>query len=200
MEIIDTRKLIALVLVIGFLAGIFGGVLIAIFFTKPGPQGPPGIQGVQGDQGPQGLQGLPGVNGTDSIVQIIQNRNSTAKDLGSYTLSRWYNISEFDGSMKITINIQQNSKIYAEFSSSNQLLAPASLRIRISVDNQLNSSNYICAVSSSSVGTLTTPGHIEFLTGPLATGQHTVDVQFLRENGTPTLLGRTLTVMEMTSP
>jgi len=143
-----------LVLIIGLLSGAAGGALIAPLFLKPGqqgpqgetgptgPTGPQGAQGLQGLQGIQGLQGTSGINGTDAILQILQNRNDTVENVGGYTSAQWFNMSTFDASMKITINIQQNSKILAQFSSTQELNAPASILVRIVVDNNLNSSVY----------------------------------------------------------
>lgn len=204
----ETLKVIILVVVIGLIAGLVGGVIAAAFFAKPGPEGPQGEQGVtiqgpqgpQGPQGEQGIQGIPGADGTDAILQIRQNRNDTLVNTGSYTLMRWFNMSDFDSSMKITMNIQQDSKIFVEFSSA-FTLPTASILVRIVVDYNYNSS--ICKVSvpaPPASGIYTIPGHIEFLTGPLTAGQHTVEVQFMREKEIPLILDRTLTVAEITSP
>ncbi len=133
-------KLLVLVLVIGLLAGLVGGVLSAQVFIKPGPQGEEGPEGEQGSQGPEGPQGIPGVNGTDSILQILQNRNDTQIDTINATKMQWYNLSDFDSSMKITMNVQQNSRISAQFSSTHQLEATAYILVRIVVDNTHNSS------------------------------------------------------------
>jgi len=192
-------KLFVLVLVIGLLAGLVGGVLSAQIFIKPGPQGEQGPHGETGAQGPQGPQGIPGANGTDSILQIIQNRNDTQVEISGYTEMQWYNISEFDPSMKITINVQQNSKIFAQFSSTHQLEPPESIWIRIVVDNNYNSSSYICSTGPPASGTYKMTGHIEFLTNSLNAGTHTINVQFLIESGSPDILDRTLTVIEIAS-
>jgi len=182
-----TWKLLALALVIALLAGVVGAALSAQIYIKPGPQG---------EQGPQGI---PGINGTDAILQILQNRNDTQEDTSSYTAMQWFNMSEFDSSMKITINIQQNSKIFAEFSGTHFLESPASIWVRIVVDNNYNSSTYMCSLLSPASGQFRLPGHTEFLTNPLDAGQHTIDVQFLRESGSPDILDRTLTVTEIAS-
>jgi len=195
-------KVLVLALVIGLLASIVGTALAAQIFIKSRPQGAQGEQGPQGPegpQGPQGPQGMAGVNGTNSILQILQNRNDTQVDTSSYTATQWYNMSDFDSSMKITINIQQNSKIFAQFSSTYSLEPPASIWVRIVVDNEYNSSTYICAVGPPASGTYKMTGHIEFLTNSLNAGSHTINVQFLRESGSPGILDRTLTVMEITS-
>jgi len=102
--------------------------------------------------------------------------------------------------MKITINIQQDSKIFVQFSSA-FTLPTASILVRIVVDYNYNSS--VCRVSvpaPPASGIYTIPGHVEFLTGSLSAGQHTVEVQFMREKEIPVILDRTLTVAEITSP
>lgn len=187
---------LVLMLVIGFLAGVVGAALSAQMFVKPGPQGE---QGPQGEIGPQGPQGIPGVNGTDSILQIIQNRNSTEVDVGSYAAMQWLNMSDFDTSMKISINVQQNSKVFAQFSSTHTLESPESIWVRIVVDNNYNSSIYICSTGPPASGIYQMTGHIEFLTDSLNAGLHTINVQFLRETGSPEILDRTLTVIEIAS-
>jgi len=189
-------KLLVLVLVIGLLAGVLGGALSAQIFIKSGPQGE---QGPQGETGPQGPQGIPGVDGTNSILQIIQNRNDTQVEISGYTAMQWYNISDFDSAMEITINVQQNSKIFAQFSSTHQLEPPASIWGRIVVDNNYNSSTYICSTGPPASGVYKMTGHIEFLTNSLNAGSHTINVQFLRETGSPIILDRTLTVIEIAS-
>lgn len=187
-----TRFLI-LVLIIAILSGLVSGALSAMLFARPGPGGPTGLQGAQGIQGPTGSQG------TNSILQMIQNRNDTLHDTSGYTAMQWINMSEFDASMKILINIQQDSRVFAELSMVASLDAPGSLWARIVVDNSLNSSNAISSVGPPSAGIYRLGSHIEFLTGPLSIGQHSIQVQFLRESGSPLILDRTLTAMEMIS-
>ncbi len=164
-----------------------------------GPQGPQGIQGPQGDQGPQGIQGLPGVNGTDAILQILQSQNATAQSLGSYTLDQWYNMSVFDGSMRMTVNIQDQSRIYAEFTSSVNIANLASVWLRIVVDNQINSTVCKIGLLAPSAVNLNLPASVKILTGALSAGQHTIDVQFLRDDGSPILMDRSLSAVEVTS-
>lgn len=212
-----TWKLLALALVIGLLAGAIGAALSAQIFSKPGPQGEQGplgpqgekgdkgdtgdlgLQGPQGEQGEQGTQGIPGVNGTDAILQIIQKRNDTEIDIDNYTEMQWFNISDLDSSMEIVINIQQDSKIFVQFSTTHRLEPPASIWVRIVVDGAYNSSIYVCSTGPPASGTYKIPGHIEFLTDSLNSGTHTVNVQFLREVGSPTTLERTLTVIEISA-
>lgn len=215
MESQDTRtwKIVALALAIGLLGGVISAALVAPLFTKPGPQGergPTGPQGPQGDQGSQGLQGIPGTNGaagadgTDAILQILQNRNNTAVVLSTpdYDILQWYNMSDFDSSMRMTMNVQQNSKIFVQFSSSHTLSSGASILVRLVVDNIYNSSIYqASSPSPPSSGTYSFPGHVEFLTGPLSSGQHTIEVQFQRNlDGPSTQLERTLTATEIATP
>ncbi len=202
-------KILVLALVIALLASIVGTALTAQIFVRPGPQGeqgPQGLQGSQGEQGiqgvqgPQGFQGIAGVNGTDSILQILQNTNATQVDISSYNATQWYNISDFDSTMEITVNVQQNSKVFAQFSASHILAPPASIWIRIVVDNNYNSSMYILSVGPPASGTYKMSGHVEFLTDSLNAGSHTINVQFMREGaGSTELLDRTLTVMEVTA-
>jgi hypothetical protein len=205
-------KLIALALVIGLLAGILGAVLSAQIFIKPGPAGPQGEKGdtgdtgSQGEQGPQGEQGLqgeqgpqgiPGLNGTDAILQMIQKSNDTEIFTDNYLSMQWFNISDIDSSMEVVINVQQDSKIFVQFSTHHRLEPPASIWIRIDVDGVYNSSKYACSTGPPASGVYLIPGHIEFLTDLLDAGSHTVNVQFLRENGSPTILERILTVTEI---
>lgn len=203
MESRDTKKwkIVALALVIGLLGGVVSAALVAPLFTKPGPQGETGPKGDTGNQGPEGSQGPQGNPGLNSILQILQNRNNTAVSVSSYTLGEWFNMSDFDSSMKMTINIQQDSKIFVQFSSSHTLGAGAAILVRIVVDNVYNSSIYRASSPSPSSVECSFPGHMEFLTGSLSSGQHTIEVQFQRDVGGPsTQLGRTLTATEITTP
>lgn len=213
MESQDTRtwKIVVLALVIGLLGGAVGGALIAPLFANPGSQGPQGSQGEQGPVGPQGAQGLQGaqgpqgisgINGTDAILQIIQNRNYTDVDIEPYFLMQWFNMSDFDSSMKMTVSVQQNSKILVQFSSSHTLSSGASVLVKVVVDNMYNSSVYkASSPSPPSSGTYSFPSHIEFLTAPLSSGMHTIEIQFQRDaDGPSTLLDRTLTATEVATP
>ncbi len=179
---------------IGLLSGIVGAVLSAQFFIQPGPAGP---QGEQGSQGVQGIQGIPGVDGTDGILQMIQKRNDTQVSVDSYIAMQWFDLSNIDPSMEIIVNVQQDSKIFVQFSTYCMLQPPASIWIRIVVDGLYNSSKYVCSTGPPASGTYHLPGHIEFLTDGLTAGSHTVDVQFLREVGSPLILDRTLTAIEI---
>jgi hypothetical protein len=222
---LDERVTLALLLIASIVLGLIGGIAGSFLFAIPGPQGPQGpagedgVDGLQGETGPagptgaagatgatgpqgeqglQGAQGIPGTDGINSILQIIQNRNTTMQDTGSYTAMEWVNMSELDSSMTVTIDVQQNSRILIQFSASVSLEPPGSLWARIVVDNSLNSTECVTAVGPPSAGTFRFPSHIEFLTDPLTSGLHTVNLQLLRENGSPVILDRTLTVIEIT--
>jgi hypothetical protein len=187
----------------------------------PGVQGP---QGIPGTDGPQGLQGIPGANGTDAIIQIVQKRNDSEIATIGFTLGQWFNISQIDPSMEIVIDIRENSKVFVEFSSSHRLEPPASIWVRIVVDGTYNSSKYVCSTGPPASykpmksftmrnngskyvcstgppasGTYTLPAHVEFLTDLLSAGFHTVNVQFLRQDGSPIILDRTLTATEISA-
>ncbi len=184
----DSWKLLALFMAIALLAGIIGAALSAQFFVREGPQGP---------QGEQGLQGVPGLDGTDAILQTVQRRNQTQIAIDGYVAMQWFNLSDADPSMKVSIDVQQSSKVLALFSSYQILEPPASVWIRIVVDDVYNSSQYICSTGPPASGTYQIPGHTEFLTDSLDAGLHTITVQFLREVGSPLIMERTLTILEM---
>jgi len=181
---------------VGLLAGLMGGAIGAQIFAKTGPQGE---QGPEGEQGSQGLQGIPGIDGTNSILQILQNRNDTQIDTINATKMQWHNLSDFDSLMKITMNVQQNSRISVQFSSTHQLEATAYIWVRIVVGNTYNSSTYMCSVGPPAAPRVSMPGHVEFLTDSLTAGPHTINVQFLIELGSPIILDRTLTAIEIAS-
>jgi len=160
-----------------------------------GEQGLQGIQGIPGEQGVQGIQGEPGLNGTNAIQQMLQNQNITAASLGAYTATNWYNMSVFDSSMHLTININDQSRICAEFATT-VYLGDAEVWFRIVIDNQYVST--ICYTSSSP--NMHLPVQMKILTSALSAGQHTIDVQFYLVKGTPTVLDRALTLTEQPSP
>ena len=181
----------------------------------PGEQGPPGEQGIQGiqgekgdqgdkgdtgTQGPQGEPGLPGTDGSNSIIQVIYSRNSTIFETQSYPTMQWVSVSERDSSMMINVNVQQNSRLLIQFSASISITAPGSLQTRIVVDNTYTSTVSVNSVSSASTGIVKVSDHIEFVTDPLTSGSHTINLQILRESGSPTILDRTITIMEITNP
>ena len=189
--------LLIIILLVGLLAGVIGAVLGASLFAKQGPAGVQGEKGDSGSQGLQGVQGVPGINGTDSILQIVQNRNSTTFATDSYTLMQWSNASVDDSSLKTSIIVQAGSKLFVQFSASHRLEPPMSIWIRIVVDDLYNSSKYECSTGPPASGTYQFPGHIEFLTDALNAGSHTIAVQFYLEAGSSPILERTLTITEM---
>ena len=196
-------KITVLAFIVGLLGGLLGAAIIAPLMGTTGPQGPAGEEGPQGPQGlqgPAGTPGAPGTDGTDAILQILQNRNDTQVDTSTYTLMQWFNMSTFDSSMKIVVNVQENSKIFAEFSGTHYFTSAGSIWVRLVVDNIYNSSVYRCSSLAPASPIFNMPGHTELLTDPLSAGYHTIEVQFLREDGSPRILDRTLTVMEITSP
>ncbi len=165
-----------------------------------GVQGEQGPQGIQGDQGLQGIQGEPGLNGTNSVVQIIQSQNTTLANLGAYSLNQWYNLSVLDSSMTLTIDIQSQSKICAEFMST-AIFTNSEVWVRIVVDNQYTSITcYVGCFEVPSSPTLHLPIQVRILTDPLPAGTHTIEVQFLRFNGLPALLDRALYATELATP
>jgi hypothetical protein len=165
-----------------------------------GATGPEGPQGPAGATGPEGPQGLPGTDGSNSVIQVIQSRNTTIFDTQSYGTMQWFNMSNLDSTMMININVQQNSKLLIQFSASISINGPASLQTRIVVDNNYISTVSKNSVGSSSTGIMTLSNHIEFLTDPLNSGAHIINLQILRENGSPTILDRTITIMEIAGP
>jgi hypothetical protein len=108
-------------------------------------------------------------------------------------------MSGFDSSMIITMNVRQDSKLFVEFSATISLEPPGSLWVRIVVDNILNSTVSMSSVGPPSAGTFKFPSHVEFLTDPMSGGAHSIQIQFLRENGSPIILERAVTAMEVMS-
>ncbi len=196
-----TWKVMVVILVIGLFGGIISAALIAPYFLKAGAQGATGATGAQGPQGLQGPQGDPGTSGTDSILQVVQNTNTTSLSIGSSPMWTWINVSNYDASMRMTVNVQANSKLFVQFSTSHTLSSGASITVRVVVDNVYNSTAYTAASSNPSSVTSTFPGHVEFLTQSLTSGQHTIEVQFQRNvGGASTILERSLTATEVSTP
>jgi hypothetical protein len=217
----DEKVTLTLLFIASILLGFAGGAAGSLLFVQPGPtgpQGPPGqdgsdgaqgdtglqgpagptgAQGATGAQGEQGVQGAAGADGLNSVLQVIQNRNVTTQSTGSYTAMEWFNMSVVDSSMTVTMNVQEGSSLLVLFSGSVSLETPGSLRARVVVDNSLNSTESWTSAGNPSVE-IKFPSHIEYLAGPLSGGSHTVQLQLLRESGSPILLDRTLTVMEFT--
>lgn len=217
----EQKTALSILLITSIILGFIGGTAGSFIFSKPGPtgeQGPPGQNGIdgiqgligltgpqgeqgvigpQGEQGIQGPQGFPGNDGSNSVIQTIQNKNNTMQNTQSLTAMQWVNMSLFDSSMSITINVQQDSRLLIQFSASILIDSPGSLQTRLVLDNSYTSSVSFNSVGSSSAGLLRFPNHIEFLTDPLSNGLHTINLQLYRESGSPEVLDRTLTVMEL---
>lgn len=211
----NTKRITLLAVVVALVFGLVSGFVGAYMFAIPGPQGlqgdqgiqgvvgsqgpqgGQGDQGIQGDQGEQGIQGEPGLNGINSIIQVIQGQNVTPASLEAYSLTQWYNMSVFDSSMTLTIDIQSGSRICAEFLST-ATFTNSEVWLRIVVDNQHTSTIcYVGCFEVPSSPTLHLPIQVKILTDTLPAGTHTVDVQFYRFNGSPTLLDRCLYVTEL---
>lgn len=200
-----------LLIVIAIIAGLLGGLLGGWLFAQPGPQGIQGDQGVQGNpgvqgppgiQGDQGIQGIQGPDGMSSVIQIIQSQNATSATLSAtYNISQWYNMSVLDSSMRLTINVQNQSRIYAEFLSYVYTSSAGVASLRIVVDNQFNSTICDAGIIGAPASTyLSIPIQVKILTDALPAGEHTIELQFLRDDGTPTLMERSLYVTELASP
>ena len=215
---LDEKVAVSLLLIGSLALGLVGGVACSLFITNPGatgqdgldgltgpagpagptgPQGEPGVIGPQGEPGPQGLQGVPGSDGVNSVLQIIQTSNSTMQNTGSFTNMQWFDMSIVDSSMTALISVQQGSKLLVVFSASIRMEAAGSLSVRIVLDDNVNSTVSVTSIGSQSGGTF--QNHIEFLSGALGSGVHVVDLQLLRESGSPIILDRTLTITEITS-
>lgn len=202
------RKGVLLTIIVALVFGLISGIAGAYVIAKPGPQGPQGEQGLQGEtgsQGPQGIQGIPGpqgnpgVNGSNALIQLIPNHNTTTASLDTYTIDQWFNMSIFDSAMRVSINVQDGSRIYAEFLSSVELSTVGAISLRIVVDNQFNSTVVSAGVLSGPTVTLTMPIQVKMLTDTLPGGEHTIEIQFLREAGAPILMERSIFVIEIAS-
>jgi hypothetical protein len=209
----EQKVALAILLIVSVALGLIGGATSSFLVAEPGPQGetgatgpqgPPGptgatgATGATGPEGPQGETGPPGTDGSNSVIQVIQRRNDTIFDTQSYATMQWGNMSDLDSAMTININVQQNSRLLIQFSASISINPSGSLQTRIVADNNDISTVSKNSVGSSSTGTMTLSNHIEFLTSPLNSGSHIVNLQILRENGSPTILDRTITITEIT--
>ena len=214
----EQKVALAILLVVSVALGLIGGATSSFLVAEQGPQGetgatgpagatgPPGptgatgATGATGPEGPQGEPGPPGTDGISSVVQVIQRRNTTTFETQGYPTMQWINMSDLDSAMIVNINVQQDSRLLIQFSASISINPPGSLQTRIVADN-----NDISTVSKNSVGSflpgiMTLSNHIEFLTGPLNSGLHIVNLQILRENGSPTILDRAITITEIAGP
>lgn len=196
-----------LVVILALILGLIGGMIAGQLFVKSGRDGATGeqgVQGIQGIQGPQGyngsqgIQGEPGLNGTNTIQQVLQSQNATAASLGAYNATEWYNMSVFDSSMHLTISVNDQSRILAEFATSVSSTNSA-VWLKIVVDNQNSTVCYVGMLGPNSPNTYL-PAQVKILTGALSAGQHTIDVQFYRFSGLPTLMDRSLYVTELPPP
>jgi hypothetical protein len=125
---------------------------------------------------------------------VIVGQNVTAEALEGYG-PQWYNMSIFDGSMSLTIDINDQSRLLAEFIASVSL-SNSGVWFRIVVDGLYVSTT---CYASSNPG-ITVPVQVKILTGFLSAGQHTINVQFYQAGGTSTLLDRSLFVTELAPP
>ena len=192
-------KLIALI-VISILASsaiaVGASTMLAVGPEGPqGEQGDTGPQGPKGDTGDTGPQGPAGADGTDAIQQMLASQNLTSVSIWSYNITTWYNMTVFDSSMTMTINIGDQSRILAEFSTS-VYLSNSEFWFRIVIDNQYNST----VAYTSSIPAMNLPIQSRILTGSLSAGEHTISVQFYRVSGSSTLRDRLLMVSELPPP
>ena len=123
---------------------------------------------------------------------MLSNQNLTAVNIESYNETTWYNMTEFDSAMTITINTSDQSRILAEFSTSVSL-SNSQVWFRIVIDNQYNST--VCYTSS--VPAMNLPLQSKILTDSLSAGEHTIEVQFYRVSGSSTIRDRLLIVSEL---
>lgn len=200
MENINGKKGVLLAVIIAIIAGLLGGLLGGYLFARTGPRGEQGPLGIQGVKGDQGAQGLPGLNGSNSVIQIIQSQNVTSTSLGAYTNGQWYNMSILDSSMRLTINVQDQSRIYAEFLSSVSIPSEGIISLMIVIDNQFNGTVFNVGINNVPALTITFPIQAKILTNALPAGEHTIEVQFLRNNGNPLLMERSFYVSELAQP
>ncbi len=193
------RKSILSIVIIAVATGLIAGLLGALLFARPGPEGIQGERGEQGVQGPQGIQGIPGSSGSNSVVQIIESQNVTSASLAAYNLTQWYNMSVFDRSMSLSVNVQSQSRVYAQFVST-VFFTNSEVWFRIVVDNLYNSTVCYAGLLGPNAPAMHLPVQVNILTNPLSAGTHKVDVQFYSFSGLPTLLDRSLYVAELSSP
>jgi hypothetical protein len=178
--------------------GVTGAVGLTGATGANGATGETGATGAAGATGAQGIQGPQGPAGSNSILNIVQEVNTTAQTLDAYAIGQWFNMSSFDSKMSLNVNLQQNSKLFILFSSSMQLTPPGSISVRVVVDNTTASAVSLTNVGPPSAGVYSFESHVEFLTGSLAIGSHTVEIQFMKNQIAPiNVLDRTVTIMEI---
>jgi hypothetical protein len=197
------NKALLLTIVVALIIGLISGIAGAYVIAKPGPQGPQGEQGLQGETGAQGSpgiqgpQGIPGVNGSNALIKVISRHNVTTASLDPYTVGQWLNMSIFDSATSVSINVQDGSRICAEFLSSVELSTVGAISLRIVIDNQFNSTVVSTEILSGPTVMLVVPIHVKILTDALPAGEHTIEIQFLRDAGAPILRERSIFVTEI---
>jgi hypothetical protein len=190
----DIKKVALVVICIALVLGATGGLVGTFVFSKPGAQGEQGLQGIQGEQGPQVEPGI------SPILQMIQIQNITEASLADYNAKEWYNMPVVDDSMHLTVTINDQSRICAEFLTSVYLGDSWGsfwnrVWLRVVVDNQ-----YFSTVSYvSGLPNMYMPVQVKILTDTMSAGEHTIDAQFYRVNGLPTLMDRSLSATELTA-
>ena len=116
----------------------------------------------------------------------------TAVTLGVDYEAQWYDMSVFDSSMRLTIDVNDQSRLLAEFMAS-VAVSNSAVWFRIVIDGAYIST--VCYLSTSPGSNL--PVQVKLLTGALSAGQHTIDVQFYRVTGVSKLLDRSLYATEL---
>ena len=111
----------------------------------------------------------------------------------------WWTLSDMDPSMELVINVQENSRLLAEFTATHEMETPSSIWARMIIDDVLISTKYMISVATPASPNTYCCGHLEFLTGELTAGEHVVQIQFYIEDGNPIILDRVLTVIEIAS-
>jgi len=124
---------------------------------------------------------------------MLVSKNLTLVILDTaYVIGQWYNLSVFDSSMRTTLNINDQSRILAEFAATASL-SNSGLWFRIVIDNQYDST--VCRVSSSP--NMDIPIYVKILTGSLSAGEHVIEVQFYRVSGITTVQDRSVYLTEL---
>jgi hypothetical protein len=99
--------------------------------------------------------------------------------------------------MSASINVQNGSRICAEFLSSVELSTVGAISLRIVVDNQVHSTVVSAEILSGPTVTLVLPIYVKIMTDPLPGGEHTIEIQFFRDAGAPILRERSIFVTEI---
>ena len=125
---------------------------------------------------------------------MITSHNVTTEILDVYG-AQWYDMAVFDSSMSLVIDINNQSRLMAEFVASVSL-SNSAVWLRIVVDGHYVSTT--CYPLS--IPAMQLPVQVKILTAPLLAGQHTIDVQFYQADGVSTMLDRSLYVTEISPP